>query len=113
MEENLCEIVGSSSYDIYPLPSISDLQKQLEMLQLTYLQLPNDRIQNIIVINDLDTLHRAENILFTNECNEEKLLYVGVDAEWRAVIGKGGVSNTAGAALLQVTYILLIHVHIY
>ena len=73
-----------------------------------YLLLPPLVLSRVVVVNDLPTLQCAASALLPARSMDtdgrQKLFFVGVDAEWRAIVThKSDKTKSAGASVLQVS----------
>lgn len=75
------------------------MTEQLRKEESMFLQLPPCVLAAVIVVDDEATLQRAAaSLLPAEELGVNPLFFVGVDAEWRAVVTK----KPTGASILQV-----------
>ena len=92
--------------------TVAQMQKQTQEEQEMYLLLPSQICSHIVLVNDIPTLQYAANnlipssLLHLSSSNKEenrKPFFVGVDAEWRAVVTRKKTSPSIGASILQVS----------
>ena len=92
-----------------------DICAQHEFIEANYLTLPRNLLQpdRIVFVDTLESLFRAENVILRQGVNKRPdgiTQWVGVDAEWRAVMGTTSrtyhagspCKSESGASILQV-----------
>jgi hypothetical protein len=85
------------------------LKEQEDEERRAYLSLPDNVSSRIIIVNDLSSLNAAASALVScrgsshghDSCQVE-YTFVGVDAEWRAILAYKNRGEETGASILQV-----------
>ena len=107
-------IEAASIFDKYHLvghvPPVSrkNIDKQLQKLRDEYMSLPLP-VENVTIVQDAATLSIASiglldiDVTTSNTVTFSSYRYIGVDAEWRAVMTAKGHGVNQGASILQLS----------